>query len=186
MPFSAHRIACKRSVRVLNAVILLAACTTPVTAATLETADRESVPDHDLALGETVFTTNCLSCHGKGEDGAPRPDSASDWKERLKQDQDTLIRHAIDGHGRMPPKGGFFNLSDAEVEAAVAYVVDRSQKIVTALKEKKTKTRCHPINNPNACSDRGTGGCHDAAYAVAIGQPGRLTVFPMNFRTRPC
>ena len=154
MPFSAHRIACKRSVEVLNAVILLAACTTPVTAATLETADRESVPDHDLALGETVFTTNCLSCHGKGEDGAPRPDSASDWKERLKQDQDTLIRHAIDGHGRMPPKGGFFNLSDAEVEAAVAYVVHRSQKIITALKEKKTKPRCHPINNLNACSDK--------------------------------
>jgi len=154
MPFSVHRIACKRSVRVLNAVILLAACTTPVTAATLETADRESMPDHDLALGETVFTTNCLSCHGKGEDGAPRPDSASDWKERLKQDQDTLIRHAIDGHGRMPPKGGFFNRSDAEVEAAVAYVVDRSQKIVTALKEKKRKTHCHPINNPNACSDK--------------------------------
>lgn len=154
MPFSAHRIACKRSVGVLNALILLAACTTPVTAATLETADRESVPDHDLALGETVFTTNCLSCHGKGEDGAPRPDSASDWKERLKQDQDTLIRHAIDGHGRMPPKGGFFNLSDAEVEAAVAYVVHRSQKIITALKEKKTKPRCHPINNPNACSDK--------------------------------
>jgi len=154
MPFSVHRIACKRSVRVLNAVILLAACTTPVTAATLETADRESMPDHDLALGETVFTTNCLSCRGKGEDGAPRPDSASDWKERLKQDQDTLIRHAIDGHGRMPPKGGFFNRSDAEVEAAVAYVVDRSQKIVTALKEKKRKTHCHPINNPNACSDK--------------------------------
>ena len=154
MPFSAHRIAGKRLVLVLNAVILLAACTTPVTAATLETADRESVPDHDLALGETVFTTNCLSCHGKGEDGAPRPDSASDWKERLKQDQDTLIRHAIDGHGRMPPKGGFFNLSDAEVEAAVAYVVHRSQKIITALKEKKTKPRCHPINNPSACSDK--------------------------------
>jgi len=154
MPFSAHRIAGKRLVGVLNAVILLAACTTPVTAATLETADRESVPDHDLALGETVFTTNCLSCHGKGEDGAPRPDSASDWKERLKQDQDTLIRHAIDGHGRMPPKGGFFNLSDAEVEAAVAYVVHRSQKIITALKEKKTKPRCHPINNLNACSDK--------------------------------
>jgi hypothetical protein len=54
----------------------------------------------------------------------------------------------------MPPKGGFFNLSDAEVEAAVAYVVDRSQTIVTALKEKKSKTSCHPIKNPNACSDK--------------------------------
>jgi len=54
----------------------------------------------------------------------------------------------------MPPKGGFFNLSDAEVEAAVAYVVDSSQKIITALKEKKSKTHCHAIKNPNACSDQ--------------------------------
>ena len=154
MPFSAHHITGKQLVRALKAVMLLVACTTPVTAATLETADRESVPDHDLALGETVFTTNCLSCHGQGEDGAPRPDSAADWEERLKQNQDTLAGHAINGHGRMPPKGGFFNLSDAEVEAAVAYVVDRSQKIVSALKERKSKTHCHPIKNPNACSDR--------------------------------
>ena len=54
----------------------------------------------------------------------------------------------------MPPKGGFFDLSDAEVEAAVAYVTDRSQKIITALKEKKSKTHCHPINNPYACSGK--------------------------------
>jgi len=154
MTFSAYRIAGKRSVLVLNTVILLAACTQPVTAASFETADSESVPDHDLALGETVFTTSCLSCHGKGEHGAPRSDRASDWEERLKQNQDTLTRHAIDGHGGMPPKGGFFNLSDAEVEAAVAYVVDSSQKIITALKEKKSKTRCHAIKNPNACNDQ--------------------------------
>jgi len=154
MPFSAHRIAGKRLVLVLNAVILLAACTNPATAASVETADRESVTSHDLAVGETVFTTNCLSCHGKGEHGAPRPDSASDWEERLKQNQDTLARHAINGHGQMPPKGGFFDLSDAEVEAAVAYVTDRSQKIIIALKEKERKTRCHPINNPYACSGK--------------------------------
>jgi cytochrome c5 len=143
-----------RLVWVLNAVILSAACTKPATAAGVENADRDIVPGHDLALGATVFTTTCLSCHGKGEYGAPRPDSASDWEERLKQNQDTLTRHAIHGHGRMPPKGGFSDLSDADVEAAVAYVVDRSQEIVTALKEKKSKTRCHPINKPSACSDK--------------------------------
>jgi len=154
MPFSAHRITGQRLILVLNTVFLLAACITPTTAATVETAERESVPGHDLALGERVFTTNCLSCHGEGEHGAPRPDSASDWTERLQQNQNTLARHAIDGHGRMPPKGGFFKLSDAEVEAAVAYVADRSQKIVAGLKEKKAKTHCHPIKNPNACSDK--------------------------------
>jgi len=154
MPFSAHHLTGKPLVRVLKAVMLLAVCTTPATAASVEIAHHDSVPDHDLALGERVFTTTCLSCHGQGENGAPRPDSAADWEERLKQNQDTLARHAINGHGRMPPKGGFFNLSDAEVEAAVAYVVDRSQKIVSALKERKSKTHCHPIKNPNACSDR--------------------------------
>jgi len=153
MPFSVQRIMGNRLGLVFHTVILLAAFTTPATAAAVETADRESVSGHDLALGERVFNTTCLSCHGEGEHSAPRPDSASDWEERLNQNQHTLARHAIDGHGRMPPKGGFLELSDAEVEAAVAYVVDRSQKIVAGLKENKGKTHCHPIKNPNACSD---------------------------------
>lgn len=143
-----------RLVLFLNAVLLLAACTTPALAADVDTRRTGIVPGHDLALGEEVFTTTCLSCHGKGEYGSPRPDRAADWEERLKQDQDTLARHAIHGHGRMPPKGGFSDLSDADVEAAVAYVVEKSQTIVTALKEKESKTRCHPINKPNACSDK--------------------------------
>jgi cytochrome c5 len=172
---------------VLNAVILLAACTTPATAATVETADRESVPDHDLASGERVFTTTCLSCHGKGEHGAPRPDSASDWEERLKQTQQTLARHAINGHGRMPPKGGFFNLSDAEVEAAVAYVVDRSQTIVTALKEKKSKTSCHPIKNPNACSDKELEDIITLHMLWLLGSPGDSGLYRAVQRTTgPC
>jgi hypothetical protein len=53
----------------------------------------------------------------------------------------------------MPPKGGFSMLSDAEVEAAVAYVVDRSQKIVAALEARNRKKRCDPISSPNACSE---------------------------------
>lgn len=138
----------------LNAVILLAVCAGPATAVTGETTERETVTGHDLALGKQVFTTTCLSCHGKGQYGAPRPGNASDWKERLIQNQETLVRHAIDGHGQMPPKGGYSHLSDAEVEAAVAYVVNRSQSVITALNEKKSKSRCHAIDNPSACSGK--------------------------------
>lgn len=163
MPFCAHRATAehrqmKRQTkgfgRLLNAIILLAFYTVATTAAPRESTDGETVTPHDLIVGEKVFTTTCLSCHGKGEYGAPKPGNASDWKERLKQDQDTLVRHAIDGHGRMPPKGGYSNLSDAEVEAAVAYVVNRSRKIITALNEKKGKSRCHAIDNPKACSGK--------------------------------
>jgi len=153
MPFSVYRVMGKQPVRALNALILLAVYALSATAAQAGNTHSTSVPDHDLALGKRVFTTTCLSCHGKGAHGAPRRDSTSDWAERLKQHQDTLARHAIDGHGRMPPKGGFSALSDAEVEAAVAYVVDRSRKIVIALEERNRKKRCNPISNPNACSE---------------------------------
>ena len=153
MPFSVYRVMGKQPVRALRALILLAVYAISATAAQAGNTHSTSVPDHDLALGKRVFTTTCLSCHGKGAHGAPRRDSTSDWAERLKQRQDTLARHAIDGHGRMPPKGGFSMLSDAEVEAAVAYVVDRSQKIVAALEARNRKKRCDPISNPNACSE---------------------------------
>ena len=139
----------------LKVMCVFVACSTPLSATTLEERDRQSVASQqDLAVGQEVFTKNCLSCHGEGDDGAPRLGNASDWKERLVQNQNTLVRHAIDGHGRMPPKGGFSNLSDSEVAAAVAYVVDRSQKIITALNQKRNNRRCHPVNNPNACSDK--------------------------------
>lgn len=138
----------------LNAVVMLAVCTASATAATEDTTDHETVTAHDLVLGKQVFTTTCLSCHGKGEYGAPKPGNAADWKERLTQEQQTLVRHAIDGHGRMPPKGGYSDLSDAEVEAAVAYVVNRSQSVITALNEKKSESRCHAIENPSACSGK--------------------------------
>ena len=154
MPFSVYRITGKQPVRALNTLILLAVYAISATAAQAGNTHSASVPDHDLALGKRVFTTTCLSCHGKGAHGAPRRDSTSDWAERLKQHQDTLARHAIDGHGRMPPKGGFSALSDAEVEAAVAYVVDRSRKIVIALEERNRKKRCNSTSNPNACSDK--------------------------------
>ena len=154
MPYPVFRVTAKQPVRALNALILLAVYAISATAAQAGNTHNTSVPDHDLALGKRVFTTTCLSCHGKGAHGAPRRDSTSDWAERLKQRQDTLARHAIDGHGRMPPKGGFSTLSDAEVEAAVAYVVDRSHKIIIALEERKRKKRCNSMSNPDVCSDK--------------------------------
>ena len=138
----------------VKAGCMFVACSLPVSATTVETTDTPSSGNNELALGQEVFTSSCLSCHGEGDYGAPRLGNASDWEERLLQNRDTLVRHAIDGHGEMPPKGGFSNLSDSDVAAAVAYVVERSKRIMTDLKQKRSKNRCHPINNPTACSDK--------------------------------
>ena len=114
--------------------------------------DEPAAPAYDLQLGETVFTNTCLACHGKGVYHAPVLGNAADWEPRLKQDLDTLIQHAINGHRGMPPKGGFFLLSDEEVAAAVAYAVDKSKKIVMAMKRKKRSEGCNPVKNLDKCS----------------------------------
>ena len=115
-------------------------------------APQPRAADHDLVLGEAVFTNTCLSCHGKGLHDAPVLGNAGDWAPRLKQDLDTLIGHAIHGHRDMPPKGGFSQLSDSEVAAAVAYAVHHGEKILAAMQKEQDAPRCDPVNNLDKCS----------------------------------
>jgi cytochrome c5 len=107
---------------------------------------------HDLVLGESVFTNTCLTCHGKGLHDAPVLGNAEHWAPRLEQDLDTLIGHAIHGHRGMPPRGGFSQLSDQEVAAAVAYAVDHGEKILAAMQQEQGDQRCDPVNNLDKCS----------------------------------
>ena len=81
--------------------------------------------------GEDVYNSACVACHGAGVAGAPKVGDAADWAPRIAQGMDTLYKNSIDGFqgdaGLMPPKGGFMNLSDDEVKAAVDYMVDKSK-----------------------------------------------------------
>lgn len=86
---------------------------------------------YNIAHGRVVFTSRCLECHESGRRGAPMLDDAEDWKDRLEQPLSTLIAHAIEGHGRMPPRGDQA-LSTQDISAAVAYVVDRTRRVVAS------------------------------------------------------
>lgn len=81
--------------------------------------------------GPQVYNTACLTCHGTGLAGAPVVGDAAQWVERIAQGTATLKQHALQGYsggiGYMPAKGGRIDLSDAEVEAAVDYMVGESQ-----------------------------------------------------------
>ncbi len=83
------------------------------------------------ADGEAVYKKACKSCHASGMMGAPKVGDAADWSARTAQGMETLEKHAIKGFkgkkGFMPPKGGKGSLSDDEVKAAVAYMVDNSK-----------------------------------------------------------
>jgi cytochrome c5 len=99
---------------------------------------------HNLAHGRVVFNEHCLRCHEQGRDGAPVIGEAADWMARLDQPLDTLIGHAIAGHGDMPARGDT-DLPDQDVAAAVAYVVDRTRQVVSTDIDSLPPTGAGPV-----------------------------------------
>jgi cytochrome c5 len=81
--------------------------------------------------GEKVFKSTCAMCHQSGAAGAPIAGNKDDWGPRIAQGKDTLYTHAINGFtgqkGAMPAKGGNTSLADADVKAAVDYMVAKAQ-----------------------------------------------------------
>jgi cytochrome c5 len=77
----------------------------------------------DAAKGKSVYDSSCMACHAAGVAGAPRTGDKAAWAPRLKTGMDTLYTNSIKGKNAMPPKGGNLSLADADVKAAVDYMV---------------------------------------------------------------
>ncbi len=81
--------------------------------------------------GEKTYKMTCFACHGTGAAGAPKFGDKAAWAPRIKKGKATLYQHALHGFkgksGVMPAKGGRTDLSDADVKAAVDYMVAHSQ-----------------------------------------------------------
>lgn len=78
------------------------------------------------SAGKALYTQVCQACHAAGVLGAPKFGSKEDWAPRLKDSMDTVYNFALHGKGAMPPKGGS-NASDADVKAAVDYMVNAAK-----------------------------------------------------------
>ena len=81
--------------------------------------------------GKATYEASCVMCHGAGIVGAPKFGDKAAWKDRIAQGANTLYQHAINGlqskNGFMPAKGGNARLTDADVKAAVDYMVSKSK-----------------------------------------------------------
>lgn len=77
--------------------------------------------------GQSVYNTACMACHSTGAAGAPKTGDKGAWGPRLAKGNATLYEHAIKGFNAMPAKGGNTALSDADVKAAVDYLVAQSK-----------------------------------------------------------
>jgi cytochrome c5 len=74
--------------------------------------------------GEALYKQACTVCHAAGVAGAPKTGDKAAWAPRAALGVDALTASVIKGKGAMPPKGGAMAASDAEIKAAVQYLLD--------------------------------------------------------------
>ena len=105
---------------------------TPVTFPTL----RPLVLSFGIALvaapalaadGKAVYDGTCSVCHAAGVANAPKLGDKAAWAPRIKTGAEALYASVLKGKGAMPPKGGNAALADADVKAAVDYIVAGSK-----------------------------------------------------------
>ena len=97
------------------------AASAPATAAAASSSGGGAAAD--AGKGKSTFETVCTACHGAGIAGAPKVGDKAAWEPRIKEGKNALYEAALKGKGAMPPKGGNTSLADADVKAAVDYMV---------------------------------------------------------------
>jgi cytochrome c5 len=84
-----------------------------------------AAPSADAAqAGKALYQQVCQACHATGVLNAPKFGDKDAWAPRLKDPMDVIYNYALHGKGNMPAKGGS-NASDADVKAAVDYMVSQ-------------------------------------------------------------
>ena len=108
------------------------AAATAAAAPATQTAAAEPAVAHAAAPagaadGKSVYDATCQMCHATGLLNAPKFGDKAAWAPRIAQGIATLRDHAIQGIRTMPPKGGNMALTDAQVDAAVSYMVSAAK-----------------------------------------------------------
>ena len=79
-------------------------------------------PAAAAADGKEVYAKACAVCHVAMP---PKLGDKAAWAPRIAAGTDALIAAVIKGKGAMPPKAGNSSLSDADIKAAVEYMVSQ-------------------------------------------------------------
>jgi len=79
------------------------------------------------ADGKAIYEKTCAACHATGVAQAPKFGDKAAWAPRIEQGDATLLASVTKGKGAMPPKGGVSALTEAELSAAVAYMVNAAK-----------------------------------------------------------
>jgi cytochrome c5 len=79
------------------------------------------------ADGKALYDKVCFACHAQSVAGSPKLGDKAAWAPRLQTGTDAMVQSVVKGKGAMPPKAGNPALSDAEIRAAVEFMVSQSK-----------------------------------------------------------
>jgi cytochrome c5 len=121
-----------RSLTVLALILLVQGCGKEAVppAATPVTPPPAAVGSTGAqAPNDDVYKKTCAACHGQGLAGAPKLGDKAAWEPRINQGLDALYAVALKGKPgtAMAAKGGNASLTDADVKAAVDYMVSKAR-----------------------------------------------------------
>ena len=87
------------------------------------------VANAEPRAGDAVYNAACVACHSSGAGGAPIVGDAGAWAPRIAKGMDALYASGLNGVAgtSMMAKGGCMSCSDAEIDAAVDYMVASSK-----------------------------------------------------------
>ena len=104
----------RRLVLMAGLVLALAAC---------NDADKGAIKPVklDQRLSE-IYSRTCMSCHTVPDSGAPQSHNLAAWTPRLKQGDDLLLDHMVNGFKGMPPLGQCFECAAEDLTTLMHFM----------------------------------------------------------------
>jgi cytochrome c5 len=81
-----------------------------------------------MADGKRVYEKNCAACHTNGEHGAPKFGDMSAWQPTIDEGLMAAYENVVTGKQGHPKMGGCDQCSDAEIKAALKYIMQSNSK----------------------------------------------------------
>jgi cytochrome c len=86
------------------------------------------IEDDVVSKAEKMYNTSCKLCHGNDKMGAPPVGNVEAWDKVMEKGFDKVVHNAIDGVGGMPPKGGYEDFTNSEIQMIVEFMIESSKK----------------------------------------------------------
>ena len=102
-------------------------CSGDAAPAIAETQAPAADPVATVRSVDQIYHQFCVACHLVGVANAPKLGAVAAWSERNAKGMDVLMASTLNGINAMPARGTCMTCSDADLQAAVEYMVDSAR-----------------------------------------------------------